>query len=77
PTSTIKYWKCTLNEFSTEIHANLNDHVSIQFNTGLEARSQESKIILIQHRIETLGERYYDNIINAMAYLDSLSCIVA
>ncbi|CAF4845470.1 unnamed protein product, partial [Rotaria sp. Silwood2] len=35
------------------------------------------KTIAIQRRIDNLGERYYDGVINAMEYLDGLSFIVA
>ncbi|CAF3073065.1 unnamed protein product [Rotaria sp. Silwood2] len=52
-------------------------HLSIQFHAGLGTRPKQIKTIAIQRRIDNLGERYYDGVINAMEYLDGLSFIVA
>ncbi|CAF0948876.1 unnamed protein product [Rotaria sp. Silwood1] len=62
-TTTTKYWKCTYNGGSSKIHTDLNDKLL--------------KTIAIQRRVDNLGERYYDGVINAMEYLDGLSFIVA
>jgi hypothetical protein len=48
-----------------------------QFNAGLGARPKQAKTIAIQRRIDNLGIRYYDGIINVMEYLDGLSFVVA
>ncbi len=48
-----------------------------QFTAGLGARPKQAKTIAIQHRIDNLGIRYYDGVINAMEYLDGLSLVVA
>ncbi len=41
--------------------------------TGLGTRSKQAKTFAIQHRIDKLGERYYDGAINTLAYLEGLS----
>jgi hypothetical protein len=48
-----------------------------QFSAGLSARAKQAKTIANQRRIGTLGERYYDGLINVMEYLDGLSFTVA
>ncbi len=48
-----------------------------QFTAGLGARPKQAKTIAIQHRIDNLGIRYYDGVINVMEYLDGLSLVVA
>ncbi|CAF1614148.1 unnamed protein product, partial [Rotaria magnacalcarata] len=44
---------------------------------GLGTRSKQAKTIAIQRRMDKLGERYYDEAINAMEYLDGLSFVFA
>ena len=53
------------------------EHMRIQFYAGLGARTKQPKTIAIQRRIDNLGERYHDGVINAMEYLDGLSFTVA
>jgi hypothetical protein len=48
----------------------------IPFTAGLGARAKQAKRIAIQRRIDNLGKRYYDGLINVMKYLDSLSFTV-
>ncbi len=52
-------------------------HMSIQFNAGLGTRPKQAKIIAIQRRMDNLTERYYDELISVMEYLDGLSFVVA
>ncbi len=52
-------------------------HMYTQFNADLGARAKQAKTIAIQRRIDNLGERYYDGLINVMEYLDGLSYTVA
>ncbi len=52
-------------------------HKYTQFTAGLGARPKQAKTIAIQRRIDNLGIRYYDGVINVMEYLDGLSFIVA
>ncbi len=48
-------------------------HIFIQFNAGVRARSKQTKTIAIQRRIDPIGEQYYEGLITATEYLDSLS----
>jgi hypothetical protein len=52
-------------------------HMNTQFNAGLAARTKQVTTIAIQNRIDTLDRRYYDDLIDAMKYLDGLSQVVA
>lgn len=53
------------------------EHMRIQFYAGLGARKKQARTIAIQHRISNLNERYYNNLITSMEYLDGLSFVVA
>jgi hypothetical protein len=53
------------------------NHMRIQFNAGLGARSKQSRTIAIQRRIDNLDRRYYDCLLTPMEYLDGLSFVVA
>jgi hypothetical protein len=44
---------------------------------SLGAEAKYAKTIAIQRRIDNLGERYYDGLINVREYVDGLSLIVA
>jgi hypothetical protein len=44
--------------------------ICTQFNVGLGARPKEAKTIAIQRRIDNLGKRYYDDLIDVIGYLN-------
>jgi len=45
--------------------------------TSLGAKAKYGKTIASQRRIDNLGERYYDGLINVREYVDGLLLIVA